>query len=263
MKNQSNLLVLAFFLFLFSCKKESTPVQSTGHVRTSTSDEVFKSASRLYKRNISLADFFEAKIDNPWMPLKPGTIFHYLNKIYEDGDVSEEHDNVTVTYHTKNILGVNCRVVHDQIKVDNEITEDTYDWYAQDRFGNIWYFGEDTKEFDDDGSVDSSGSFEAGVNGALPGIVMLAHPEWFIGFAYYQEYSPADDALDQAQVTGINGTANVAYGSFNNCLITKEFTALEPGDVENKYYAYGLGQVLSVQKQGGNERDELVSITHY
>lgn len=262
MKKQYNLLIIAFFICILSCKKESSsPVQTSKQVSTSSSDEVFKSVRSLYKMNISLADFFGTKINNPWFPLKPGTIFHYINKVYEDGDVTVEHDNVTVTYHTKNILGVNCRVVHDQLKVDNEITEDTYDWYAQNRFGNVWYFGEDTKEFDD-GKIDSSGSFEAGVNGALPGIAMLAHPEWFIGFTYYQEYSPGI-AVDQAQVTGIHGVANVAYGSFNNCLVTKEFTALEPGVVENKYYSYGLGQVLSIQNQGGNERDELVSITHY
>src|SRR5689334_22566742 len=116
---------------------------------------------------------FVSKIDNPYFPLKPGTTFIYRGET----DGTPTRDVMTVTHQTKEILGVTTTVVHDRVYEDGVLTEDTFDWYAQDEDGNVWYFGEDTKELDENGNVTSTeGSWEAGVNGAEPGIVMLAHP---------------------------------------------------------------------------------------
>lgn len=262
MKTQNTLLVIAFLLSVMSCKKESDLTGQKSMTQTASSaDEVFKAAGLKNHIDIKLSDFFVSKIDNPYFPLTPGTVFHYINKIKEDGETTKEHITVTVTYDTKKILGVDCRIVHDQVLVNGKVSEDTYDWYAQDRFGNIWYFGEDTKSYHH-GHVDSAGSFEAGVNGALPGIIMLAHPEKHVGLQYYQEFDPGN-AIDQATVKSLDGHADVAYGTFDNCLVTEEYTALEPDVLENKYYSAGLGQVLTVLTVGGYEREELTSITYY
>jgi len=123
---------------------------------------------------------FTTKIDNPYFPLTPGT-----RTISEAATADGLHRTTTdVTRDTRKVMGVDTVVVHDTVTVDNEPLEDTFDWYAQDRDGNVWYFGEVTKEYKD-GSVDTAGSFEGGVNGALPGIIMPAHPQ--VGDQYRQE----------------------------------------------------------------------------
>ena len=200
---------------------------------------------------------FVTGIDNPYFPLLPGTVFHYINFTHDDGVLSTENNIVTVTCDIKKILGVNCEVVYDVVKEEGEITEYTYDWYAQDKLGNVWYFGEDTKELTDSG-WSAQGSWEAGVNGAKPGIIMFGKPGLFVGHTYYQEFLPGV-AEDQATILNVNSTVTVPFGQFNNCVETKEFTKLEPEDVEYKYYAKGIGQVLG---RSENERDELISVTH-
>ena len=182
---------------------------------------------------------------------------HYINFINDEGELSTENNIVTVTSDIKKILGVNCEVVHDIIKEGGELSEDTHDWYAQDKFGNVWYFGEDTKELTDTG-WSTEGSWEAGVNGAKPGIIMFGKPDLFIGLTYYQEFQPGV-AEDEATLLNTSSTVTVIYGHFTNCIETREFTKLEPADVEYKFYAKGIGQVLG---RSENERDELVSITH-
>ena len=205
----------------------------------------------------STSNFLFVKgIDNPYLPLKPGTVFRYVNTINEAGETNHEHIRVTVTSDIKKILGVNCEVVHDQVKEDGEVTEDTYDWYAQDKFGNVWYFGEYTQARTDTG-WSTEGSWEAGVDGALPGIVMFADPSLVIGKTYYQEFLPGV-AEDQAMVINTTSNVSVAYGHFTNCVKTKEFTRLTPGDIEFKFYAKGIGQVLT---KSTTEREELISIT--
>jgi hypothetical protein len=206
---------------------------------------------------------FVTVIDNPYFSLEPGKTFHYQNKVIEDSNEGQvttiETVDVTVTSQTKEIMGVTCVVVHDVSKEGSTVLEDTYDWYAQDKQGNVWYFGEDTKSYED-GQVSTEGSWTAGVDGAKPGIVMHAHPEQQIGKPYYQEYYEGH-AEDQAIVLDTKSNAKVAYGSFENCIRTKDFTRLEPDVVENKYYAKGVGLVLAVRVKGGNEREELMSIT--
>ena len=167
-------------------------------------------------------------------------------------------DVTTVTSDTKVILGVTTIVVHDQAYEDGVLVEDTFDWYAQDKDGNVWYFGEDTKELDENGNVISTeGSWEAGVDGAEPGIIMEANPKK--GDKYQQEFAP-DVAEDMAQVIGFEDSFCVPYGCFEDVLVTKEWTPLEKGVVENKYYAQGVGFLSAVMVKGGDEQTELVRV---
>ena len=204
-----------------------------------------------YDPVINPADFV-AQIDNQYLPLTPGTTLIYEGET-EDG---MERIEVEVTHETKDILGVTCIVVRDTVRVDGELVEDTYDWFAQDKDGNVWYFGEDSKEYED-GEVDPAGSWEAGVDGAKPGIIMKASPQ--VGDAYRQEYYE-DEAEDMAEVLSLNESVSVAYGLFDNCLQTQEWTPLEPDVVENKYYAPGIGVVLEVTVVGESERVELIEV---
>jgi hypothetical protein len=171
---------------------------------------------------------------------------------------SEERIVVTVTNDTKLILGVTTTVVHDVVSAGGQITEDTYDWYAQDTAGNVWYFGEDAKQYEGGQLVGTEGSWEAGVDGAEPGIVMHA-TQPAIGSEYRQEYY-ACVAEDMAEVISLNESVTVPYGSFDNCLQTHEFSPLEPDANEDKYYAPGVGLVLVVDLNTGL-RTELIEVT--
>ncbi|MFO1352723.1 MAG: hypothetical protein U1F68_19430 [Gammaproteobacteria bacterium] len=186
---------------------------------------------------------------NPYFPLIRGRTW-----IYEGGD---EHVTVTVTDETKVIEGVTCAVIHDTVEVNGEVAEDTVDWLAQDRDGNIWYFGENTQEYEDGEISSIDGSFKAGADGAKPGIFMKKAP--IIGNIYRQEFSLAN-AEDIAQVISLTGSATAPAASCSgNCLITKETTPLEPALLENKYYAPGVGFILQVKPATG-ERLELIEI---
>ncbi len=197
---------------------------------------------------------FVSVIDNPYFPLTPGTTLIYRG---ETEDVATR-DKVIVTSQTKTILGITTTVVHDLAYEDGVLVEDTFDWYAQDVDGNVWYFGEDTKELDEKGNVISTeGSWEAGVDGAEPGIIMEANPQ--IGDRYYQEFYRGV-AEDQAKVLELDASICVRYGCFDNVLVTKEWTRLEPGVVENKYYAKGVGLIFEVIVKGGDEQSELVRV---
>jgi len=209
---------------------------------------------KTYDPVIDPADFVDV-IDNPYLPLVPGTTFTYQAEMEDGVEVNE----VQVTDETKVILGVVCTVVCDRVWADGVLTEGTYDWYAQDEDGNVWYFGEDTKEYDESGNVISTeGSWEAGVDGAKPGIVMEANPQ--PGDSYRQEYYE-DVAEDMAKVLRLNASVSVPYGEFEDCLKTKEWTPLDRGVVEHKYYAWGVGLVLVTELKGKSVRVELVEIT--
>ena len=198
---------------------------------------------------------FVREVDNEFFPLQPGTTFIYEGT---NGEVPTR-DEMTVTHETKTILGVNCTVVRDLAFEDGVLVEETFDWYAQDLDGNVWYLGEDTKELDPDGNVISTeGSWEAGVNGARPGIIMKANPR--VGDRYQQEFAPGV-AEDMAQVLSLDKSACVPYGCFDGLLLTKEWTPLEPGVVERKYYAEGLGFILGLTNKGGDDLTELVRIS--
>jgi len=197
---------------------------------------------------------FVKKIDNKYFPLKPGTTFFYKG-VAKEGDVRSEF---FVTDDTKVILGVKTTVVRDTVKVNGELTEKTFDWFAQDKQGNVWYFGEDSKEYKNGKVVSTEGSWQAGVDGAKPGIIMEANPQ--VGDSYQQELAKGV-AEDMAQVLNLGKSVSVPFGSFDNCLQTKEWTPLEPGVVEHKYYAPKIGLVLVIQVKGPKERVELVNIT--
>jgi len=198
------------------------------------------------------ANFTGDEIDNPYFPLSPGT-----KLIYRGETEGTPTRNVTiVTSETKEILGITTTVVHDLAYEEGVLIEDTFDWYAQDKDGNVWYFGEDTKELDEEGNVISTeGSWEAGVDGALPGIIMLADPQ--VGDTYAQENFPGE-AEDMAEVIGFEDNFCVKYGCFDNVLVTKDWNPLEPGIFENKYYAPGVGLIKTVVIEGGDEQSELV-----
>jgi hypothetical protein len=143
------------------------------------------------------------EVTNPWFPLHPGTTFHYAGT--SDGVATT--DDMAVTHDTKVISGVTCTVVHDQVFTEGVLSEDTFDWYAQDTAGNVWYFGEDTKELDANGNVTSTeGSWEAGVDGAMQGIIMEANPR--VGDKYQAEFA-AGIAEDAGQVLNLNRNACV------------------------------------------------------
>jgi hypothetical protein len=195
---------------------------------------------------------FVAVIDNPWWPMTVGSEWEYREA---DADGTVQKIVVTVTDQTKQILGINSTVVHDVATEDGQTVEDTFDWYAQDRDGNIWYMGEDTKEYENGKVSSTEGSWQAGVDGAQPGIVVPAAPA--AGMSYRQEYY-ANQAEDQAQVLSVNEQAAVAAGSYKDLLLTKEFTPLEPDVLEYKWYAQGVGEVLAITVSGGSDREELI-----
>ncbi|HET6284512.1 MAG TPA: hypothetical protein VFH73_26385 [Polyangia bacterium] len=187
-----------------------------------------------YDPPINPADF-SATIDNKYLPFKPGSVFSYVQS---SGDLVEQD----VLYETKMVMGVTTVIVHDFLKSpEGDLLEDTYDYFAQDKAGNVWYFGEDTKAYSGT-QVSTKGTWAGGLNCARPGIVMGGSPK--VGDSYRQEYLPGE-AEDQAEVVSLIETVTVPYGTLSNCLKTKEYTVLAPGDIENKYYCPGIGLILS------------------
>jgi hypothetical protein len=195
---------------------------------------------------------FTTTIDNPYWPMAPGSRWVYRET---DAEGPEQRVVVTVTDRTKSILGIEARVVHDVVTEDGQVREDTYDWYAQDGDGNVWYLGEDTKEYENGALKSTEGSWQAGVDGAQPGILLPGRPEQ--GLAYRQEHKHGE-AEDAAKVLSLDARAGVPYGSFRQLLLTEETTPLEPGLVEQKFYARGVGPVLAITVSGGSDRETLV-----
>lgn len=193
---------------------------------------------------------FTTRIDNPFMPMRPGE-----RRVYrETGEGAAVRIVVTVSNRTRVIAGVTARVVHDVASRSGRVVEDTYDWYAQDRRGNVWYLGEDTKAYDG-GKVSTAGSWEAGRDGAQAGVAMPAHPR--VGQRYRQEYY-AGQAEDRGRVLGVREQVESPFGHFKGAVLTRDTTPLEPRLVEYKLYAKGVGNVLDVTVSGGRERAELV-----
>jgi hypothetical protein len=197
---------------------------------------------------------FRAVVDNPWFPLKPGTVLVYEG--VKDGKPGR--DVMAVTHRTKVIAGARCVVVHDRLYLRGRLAERTSDFYAQDRRGNVWYFGEATAELDVHGRVTSrEGSWRAGLDGARAGIFMPAHPR--VGQRFAQEHYPGH-AEDRFAVVSLDARLTVPYGSFTHLLRTKEWTPLEPGVLDAKFYARGIGQVVEQTLRGGDEHFALVAI---
>jgi hypothetical protein len=196
---------------------------------------------------------FTASIDHPYWPMRPGTRWVYRGTGADDDPRRIE---VTVTGRTRTIMGIRARVVHDVVTEEGEVVEDTYDWYAQDAKGNLWYLGEDTRELEDGKVTSREGSWQAVVDGAQPGILLPASPG--PGMVYRQEYDGAR-AQDTAAVVSLHQRARVPSGLFDHVLITKEFTPLEPSLLKHDFYAFGVGPVLSLTVSGGSDREELLS----
>lgn len=184
-------------------------------------------------------DDFTTRIDHPYWPMRPGTVWHYVEK----GGGQTQRVTVEVTRDTELIEGVEARVVRDIVREDGRVVEDTLDWYAQDASGSLWYLGEDTRSYDEDGTVSTEGSWRHGADGAYAGVLLPARPT--AGCAYREEYRPGL-AEDRAVVLARSEAARVPAGFFSRLLHTANTTPLEPDLLENKFYAPGVGPVLEV-----------------
>ena len=196
---------------------------------------------------------YSANVTNEWFPLAPGSVYRYRG--VKDGEPSREV--MTVTHRTRTIDGAETIVVKDLLYLRGRLEERTRDYYTQDDDGNVWYFGEDTAELDAKGRVTTrEGTWHAGVDGAKPGIFMYAHPR--VGQSARQEYLKGQ-AEDHFAVLRRGIAVTVPFKAFRGALLTKEWTPVEPGVLDHKYYARGIGTVLEQTVKGGNERNELVS----
>jgi len=203
--------------------------------------------------NFPGASDFVAGITNPYLNFAPGRKFHYRSETAAGVEINV----VEVTRQTKRIIDIDTTVLHDQVFLNNVLTEDTFDWVAQDKDGNVWYFGEDTKEFSN-GQVSTEGSWEAGKEGS-PGIFMLASPE--LGLQYKQEDAPGI-AEDVGKVASLSEHVSVPFGTYDGCLQVDEWSLLEPGPRDHKFYKQGVGLVLEILSRGrkNTELSELTGI---
>lgn len=206
----------------------------------------------IYDPDLDAAEF-DDEVDHPYMPFLPGAQWVY-QKVTADG---LEEITITVTDDKLEIDGIECITVHDVVTLDGVLVEDTLDWYAQHEDETVWYMGEIVQNFEEGRLTDLGGSWLAGADGALPGIVMLANPT--LQRTYRQEFF-LGEAEDAATVLSVSEVVTIGLGTFTRCLLTEEFTPLTPGGVEHKYYALGVGLILEVDPFTG-ERLELISFT--
>jgi hypothetical protein len=199
-------------------------------------------------------DGFSPDVTNRFFPQVVGRVLVYSGT--KDGKAAR--DVTWASPRTRLVDGVRTRVVEDRLYLDGALEERTSDYYAQDRCGNVWYFGEDTAELDAGGHVTSTeGSFSAGVDGAQPGVFMQAHPQ--VGRQFRQEWFPGH-AEDRYAVYDLAGAVTVPYGHFARALLTEEQTDLEPGVVDHKAYVAGIGEVSEVAVRGPVETLRLVRV---
>ncbi|MDZ4680394.1 MAG: hypothetical protein SH848_12290 [Saprospiraceae bacterium] len=228
---QSVLFILFLLVAGTSCKKDEIRV-----------------IDESYQPDMSPARFANStNMTNPYLPMEPGKKYIF-EAISDEGTERVEVQRLNTT---KNILGITCVIVNDKAWLNGVLIEDTDDWYAQDNEGNVWYLGEEVDNYNADGSFkDHGGSWEAGVDGAKAGIVMLANPQ--PGMSYRQEYY-FNEAEDEGEVEAIGQTVVTAFGTFNNCIKTRDWTELDPVAVENKFYAPGKGLIKAIHLEDGEE----------
>jgi len=212
---------------------------------TTTTNEV-------YDPQINPSDFITG-VDNEYFTLIPGKTLIYERKT-DDGT---ERVEVITLDDTRIVMGIECMIVWDRVFLNDELVEDTMDWFAQDIDGNVWYFGEDSKEIRDGEVISNAGSWESGIDNAKPGIIMLANPE--IGDQYRQEYL-IGQAEDMGEVLAMDEKVEVPYGVFKDCLKTRDWTPLEKNTDEYKYYSPETGAVVLEVGVYSEERVELVDI---
>ena len=243
------LLFALVALTLAACGSKHTAETGSTSPNAVTSPATPASAGK-----VDPADFV-ATVDNPWFPLPAGGKWTYRGE--KDGIAS--HEVVTVTGETKTIQGIDCTVVHDVLYQKGHIAERTDDYYAQDKSGTVWYFGEDTAELNANGEVTSrEGTWHSGKDGASAGIFMTASPQ--VGESHRQEYLKGH-AEDHYAVVALGRSVHVPGVSNKDALLTKEWTPLEPNVLDHKFYVQGIGTVLEQTVRGGSERNALVSFT--
>lgn len=226
---QLSIIALAVIALACACKKDDRKPDAT------------------YNPVIEPANFTASAVfTNPYFPYQVGKVHVYEGQT----DEGFEHIEYQVTSATKVVNGITCAVINDKVWVDSVLVEDTDDWYAQDNDGNVWYFGEAVDNYEGGVLTDHDGSWEAGVDGAKPGIIMLANPQ--VGNAYRQEYY-FNEAEDEAEVLETGLTLTVPFGTFDNCIKTKDITDLEPDVLEHKFYAPGIGIVKELKPATGEE----------
>ncbi|MBA3946543.1 MAG: hypothetical protein H0X37_18510 [Herpetosiphonaceae bacterium] len=243
------LIVFASGIALFSQPGVAVQAASSSNAHTSHARAVTFNAANFHH---------PARIDNPYFPLSPGTEFLYIGD--EGGQAL--HESELVTHQTKMILGVPTVVIEDNVYLTNgQLYEKTLDWYAQDDSGNVWYFGEYATDYQNGQPAGHGGSWEGGILGAQPGIIMEGDSH--VGDAYRQEYFKGV-AQDTAAVLSLNAYVCAPYNCyFNEALETAEWSPLTPGFVEQKWYAPGVGFVKSIAVKGGPEAFELVGIKQH
>ncbi len=201
-----------------------------------------------YTVDLAPADFV-AGINNPYLPFIPGSKWVYAATL-PDGTV--ERNEITVLQETRVVNGVSAVVVNDLVYVDGQIVEETYDWYAQDQKGSVWYLGEEVDNYENGVLVDHAGSWEWGKDGALPGVIMWADPSAHMNEEYYQEFY-AGEAEDKGQVLSTNEKVTIPFGSFENVVKTYDFSTIDPELQERKFYAKGVGFIKESNVKTGEE----------
>jgi len=224
----------------YSATKSPTPNASSESVAITLADN----DGADYSPTIDAANFV-ATIDHPFLTLTPGRVWIYEGQ-NEDGET--ERVEIEVTNEKKTILGVATTVVREREWENGELVEDTRDWFPQDKQSNVWYFGEDSKEIKNGAVVSTSGSWQAGVNGAQPGIVMKAQPQ--PGDRYRQEFLKGE-AEDMGEVLSLDDSVTIALGTFVRCLCIKDWSPLEPEVVEHKFYSRTVGNLILERKVAG------------
>lgn len=205
-----------------------------------------------YNPDIQSMTFIEG-ITNPYFGLKPGNLYVYEGQT----DEGLEHIEIYIMEETKEILGVSCTIVRDTVWLDDKMVEDTFDWYAQDQDGDVWYFGEQSSEYEDGKKINDEGSWEAGVDGAKPGILIRFNP--IVSEEYRQEYY-FEVAEDMAKVISLSANITIGLGEFDNVLQTEEWNPLENDSNEYKFYVKGYGLILERPANNDEEFIELVEI---
>jgi len=195
---------------------------------------------------------FVTSVNNPYFPLVPGTRWEMRAR----GDEAGEVTITLVTHRTRKVMGIACTVVRDEVDRNGQLEELTFDWYAQDEEGNVWYMGEQTAEYRNGRVSSRAGSWEAGVQGAQPGIIMPANPK--VGLTYRQEFLQGE-AEDLATVVDTSASATTPFRAFADVWVTEDWTPLEPGTLERKFYARGMGLVAERLVKGGSGTNALTA----
>ncbi|MEP6760165.1 MAG: hypothetical protein ABJA93_02225 [Sporichthyaceae bacterium] len=245
---------LAAAIVLSACSGSSSNGTAASSSVTSPRASTPTHSTPSYHPTISPADF-SPTITNPYFPLKPGT-----TKIYEGvRDGKPTHSELVTTTQTRMVMGVTCVVVHDTVTSGGALVEKTDDWYAQHKDGTVWYFGENTAEYVNGVVSSTHGTWEAGVDGAVPGVIMYAKPT--VGTAYYQEFRPGE-AEDRAKILTLDTTIAVPAGTFHNVITTEDSDPLNPDKTDKKWFAPGVGVVHSTRiRSGHHEESSLVKVT--